>query len=354
MPTARSDFVPVTVGGYFYIAGGCITPQSISGSCSAISAVLERYSFAADSWQTMTPMPRNRTRYNAAAFNNSIYYIGGRDIFDNIVSPIDIYNIPTNSWSTIVLQQPISFSDGWAFAIDSVIYVSSGWTSDYQAIASTFVLNLTTADQQANPTLVSGLVPDRHYAVGDIGGAVIGRRAYLYGGWNATNFCSPQSVLEMYDADNNTWTVLPGSPLGRGDMGIAVIGTNILVSGGEEKSTPCDPTIFAANAHSVPTGDVEQFDTLLQTWAVLTPIAFPRFRFGTVASGTKIYNVGGMTPVTNYTSGLYQGMYFPVVSNVFEKDTAPVNSAFGLTAAGQPPMLFTLITLLLVLSSRQL
>jgi len=315
MPTARSDFIPVVVNNQLYVAGGCTSPQLINGTCFTITNVLEQYDFASNKWATMAPMPRDRTRYAATAYQDLIFILGGRDINDKTVQEVDVYSITNNSWSTYFQADGLmTFSDPLAFTIGSKIYVTGGYDDQYHTRSATFVLDM--ANNNNNFKFLQGVVPDRHFAFGDIGGAVVNGKAYLYGGWNQTDFCNPQNAMESYDPTTNTWTVLSPSIFGRGDMGITAIRNQIYVAGGETKAQPCTLP-YGADSYSIPVGQVSIYDTITDTWTVWSSIAFPRFRFGAAAYGTILYDIGGMGPYQNYS----YGAAFPVLSDLLAKNT---------------------------------
>jgi hypothetical protein len=110
-----------------YLFGGCISDQicqfdaakNISAGCycSEITSICDYYLPETDVWSdkcASAPIPRYRHAW--AKINGLIYLVGGRDVIDNLIQAIDIYNPVTNTWGTS-FSWPNATSDLVAFGI---------------------------------------------------------------------------------------------------------------------------------------------------------------------------------------------------------------------------------------------
>lgn len=94
MQTARSDFDSVSYNGYVYLLGG----QEQGGSEE--SALVERYTTADGTWQTLTPMPHARKNPQIAELDGKIYVLGGT--VNGVWSrKLDVYDIASDTWSSL-------------------------------------------------------------------------------------------------------------------------------------------------------------------------------------------------------------------------------------------------------------
>jgi N-acetylneuraminic acid mutarotase len=313
MTQSRSDFVAVEVGNFIYCAGGCVANQATSGFCPQISNTFEKYNSQLNQWTTLPAMPRPRYRYAAATVNDKIYYVGGRNLsqcgeFDCLIEEVDVYNIVTNSWSTLAPQSVNIPSDAAAFAIGTKVYVSGGYTLDYLSLPSTLVLDASLT----SPMLQAGVVANRSFDAGDSGAESINGKGYVFGGFTSSNnFCTPLTTMEIYDPSNNQWSVARAFVHGRGDMASAVVDGKLWVIGGETKVT-CNV--------SDPVNDVEFYDPSSNTWKDATSTPQDSFRFSGGAYKSTLFVMGGQGNVAS-------GGYYPVQNKVYSLDSLPFSAS---------------------------
>ena len=107
--------------------------------------------------------------------------------------------------------------------------------------------------------------------------AVVGDKIYLIGGF-FDNRASPSRGGIIFDTKTESWSTLPSEMINvrRGHTSVAV-GKKIYVFGG-----------YSCNVRS------EVFDTETGQWASIAPMKIPRYSFGAVAVGNKIFAVGGI------------------------------------------------------------
>ncbi len=93
MPTAR--FIPgsAVIDGKIYVIGGA--PVAFG-----ITAAVEEYDPATDTWTTRADMPTARQGVVAAAVDGIIYAIGGCEVDDRDSPTVEAYDPATDTWTT--------------------------------------------------------------------------------------------------------------------------------------------------------------------------------------------------------------------------------------------------------------
>ena len=129
MPTPRLDISGdgTLVNGKIYVMGGSDQFGSNEGTNAN-----EAYNPATDTWEIKAPMPRNRIAHMSAAVGNKIYVFGGTDgsgtFFTRFINEIDVYDVSTNSWSTLPIKMPTPVSDAAIAQHNGKIYILGGTT----------------------------------------------------------------------------------------------------------------------------------------------------------------------------------------------------------------------------------
>jgi len=310
---ARSDMVAVVVGDDFYLMGGCDGNQSVvTNQCPSITDDFTMYNFASDQFSPLPNAPRPRYRYAAAAVGDKIFYIGGRDLVDNVIPEVDVYDITLGTWSVLPDQGGVtSVSDASAFVIDSKLYVSGGYSAGYAPLASTMVLDTT-----ANQLIFSAdLVADKLIAAGDNGALAVGKYAYVFGGFGS-DWSAPIASVECYDSVLNTWSSLADMVSARADMAFAVVNTTLFVIGGETKDSI---------GNSVALANVELYNTLFHSWEIVSPIAIPRFRFTSAGweDMQRIFDIGGQLSFSS-SDTVSSNDFYTVLNKVYSASVADV------------------------------
>jgi hypothetical protein len=286
-PFPRSDYVSVTIGPYTYLYGGCTGNQFINYTCPSIDNKMFRYHFLSDTWLELTAGPIARFRYAAAASGLNIYYMGGRNTPDDaIINTVDVYNIGSNTWSTLP-NAYVDSSDSVAFVLGDDLYLTGGYYANYTAIDTTQKLNAPKNPTPANQIFQSGLVPTKNVAAGDQNAvAISSTQAIVLGGFKNGDFCRPLNIVELYDSTSNSWTVLNSFITARGDSGLVYVGNKLILIGGETKihQDECylGSSICAGELCTYPVADVEGYDIATGVWSKQTTLARAGFR----SSGT--------------------------------------------------------------------
>ena len=115
------------VNGKIYVMGGAPTFGPNAGTNAN-----QVYNIQTNTWETKSPMPRNRQLHAIAAVGNKIYVFSGQDKSgaapNEIVTydVIDVYDTTTNSWNTLSVKTPRKLASPAIAVIGSNIYLIGG------------------------------------------------------------------------------------------------------------------------------------------------------------------------------------------------------------------------------------
>ena len=253
-------------------------------------------------------MPSQRYRHGAAFVNGKLYLIGGRNLQDDLIKEVIVYDAKDGdlgSWTTFMTfdDDAYVFSDLASFGHDGNIYVIGGYDQNYNAQDKVFTINVETKNIVNLESMGTkrGDAQAVYYNEGKVEGI------YAVGGFTDVNgFCDPLSHGEKYDFKMNKWTEIDHLENKRGDKGLVVIGEKILAIGGEAKHEAyCtdDQSSIDPSSYSVAVDDVETFnpqDGDDAEWHVESD--FPSFRFRSAAAASeklgKVYVFGGKSAYT--------------------------------------------------------
>jgi len=313
MSVSRSDLGVSALGNAIIITGGCLGPQvsnvadNCSFSCNATTALVEAFFPANNSFVRLADMPRLRYRHSTEVINGLLYALGGRDSTDHLITAVDVYNYTTNTWTTssFSYSDPSATSDFSTFVRNDLIWLVGGYDYYY---------NISSAVSTFSPTsgFTYNAITPMSDPRGDTCATVYGNTIYVVGGFDpasGANYTIPVSTLEIYDYNSGKWNYGPATPAPGGDKACGIINGRLHVFGGEGKQ--------ATNAcvYSAPESNVEEFNLNTNTWTEEPPMDTPRFRFAaeyyTQPNGKQtLYVFGGQGP-RNAT-----GNFYPTLSSV--------------------------------------
>lgn len=297
LPTGLSDMT-ATLGdkGLVYIAGGCNSTDgnvylAEMGLFACLSITDTFYSFDVQTHEltTLAPLLQARYRHGAAYLQNQIWLIGGRGLEDNLIPEVDVYDIATDTWSTLGnLPSAYQTSDNAAFAHDAHVYIVGGFTQDYIAHNATLRL---TAD---NNTLVLDSMASIGQSRGDITGATDGTYAYIAGGFTDDNsFCQALDSVERYSFEQDIWETIAPLNFPRAEKALVAMNNKVFAIGGERQiENLCQITLPDPGEQTVAVKNVEVYQN--GEWTVLASL--PEFRF-------RMAGVGWEETLTIYTFG---------------------------------------------------
>ncbi len=268
---ASSEFVRqevsyVHVNGKFYLAGGDLRQ--------------EMYNPVTDAWTEVAPLPISGQptidHIQGVAVNGLIYYIGGLFSWPSgDTNTVYIYNPPTDTFTQGAnMASGRGRGAGGVAVYNGKIYYAGGlhngvvqnWFDVYDPASNTWssLPNMPFARDHFQAAVVN----DKFYAIA-------GRQLYI-------NFTLTQ--VDVYDFGTGLWsTASTALPTPRGGFATAVLGSEILVIGGETIPPDTNP------AHH----EVEAYNVLTNSWRTLTHMPTGRHGIQAAVCNGAVYIVAG-------------------------------------------------------------
>lgn len=292
-----------------YIAGGCSSEkgnENVGGNdfyCLEVTNEMYAFNVKTKTFAKMKNMPEPRYRHAAVEIYGKLYIVGGRDVEDNLVAAINVYDPTTDNWSELrTLPESAQVSDNAALTYEGKLYVLGGYNKDYDAQGSLIEIDLQTTGIISKQDMITprGDANAVSYEFAD--GKVI---AYIMGGFtSANNFCAPLADAEQYDFITDTWTLIPKMNFKRGDKSVVVHEDKVFAIGGEAKDADKCNADYVEPSDEVGSGsilvdDVEYYDPREEDpiWKFEQALDEHRFRAAAVAvkSTDSVYVFGGQS-----------------------------------------------------------
>ena len=257
MPTARTATAVAASGGLVYVMGGGLLGTTMIPP--PVTAIVEIYDPATDSWSTGNSMPTARKYAAVAELNGVIYVIGGDSLplFPGL-SIVEAYDTVTGTWTTKA-SLPYSITEAAAVAFNGQICVFGGENGG-SSLSRTECYD-PTADSWSPQADMS----TPRYG---LGAGVIGGYAYAMGGYQTVAIKPNLKTAERSDLVSLTWTPVTSMTTERMHFGV----------------TTASGLLYAIG------GGVEAYDPSLVTWTVKTqPSVSFVDRVGAETIGGMIY-----------------------------------------------------------------
>jgi hypothetical protein len=311
LPSAVSDMTVSEVAGRIIIAGGCVSGNNFLDEnvteypgyyCTDVTS--DVYEFDPDpnvkAFTKMASLSSPRYRHAAAVWEDKLYLIGGKDVEENYVTSVEVFDPETESWSEFTqLTDDQLRVDHAAVAYNGKIYVLGGYDEFYEAYTEMFSIDINNKNiVNLSPMLTAkGDAPATLY---ELNGKM---KIVSVGGFtHANDFCAPLDEAEIYDFEKDEWTSISPLNEARGDMGIAELNGVLYTIGGESKhESYCAPdNNVDASSASIAVDDVESLDPRKGDnveWSIEADLK--SFRYRAAAAVLKetdtIYLFGGQT-----------------------------------------------------------
>jgi DNA-binding CsgD family transcriptional regulator len=263
MPTPRERLAVIVYEDKIVAIAGD-TPNGVTG-------VVEIYNPADNTWATGKPKPTPVSNVAAAVVDGLIYVPGGYTAVGEAITTMEVYDPADDTWDTRApLPAPLC---AYAIAaVDGKLFVFGGWDGD-SYVASVYEYD----PQEDGWTAKTAMLTARGFAAA----GVVEGKVYVIGGYDGT---TEFALCEEYDPgkDDGTgvpWAIKAPMSVGRGGLGVAVVGKNLYAVGGGWQS------YLVYN---------ERYSPGTNTWANLeTPITAEWRNLGVAATEAKIYAIGG-------------------------------------------------------------
>jgi N-acetylneuraminic acid mutarotase len=124
---------------------------------------LDSYDPSTGEWEVLADAPRSRDHFQAVRANGNIYVVAGRNsnapdnTFGNTISEVDVYDIESNTWSTLPKGLPTARAGNAAILYDNQVLIIGGESGiQEKAHSEVEALNLTSTTWESLPPLLEG------------------------------------------------------------------------------------------------------------------------------------------------------------------------------------------------------
>ena len=259
------------------------------GYDSSDTRVTRLYDTQTDTWSVGARAPRPRRSEPAAAVHGtSMYVLGGRRA--NVLDAFDRYSVNADAWTSLP-DMPTPRAGLAAAAVNGAIYAIGGRGQPGGPCSQGPGGQLATVERFDLTTETWSTVESLPRARSDLAAAALGGRIYVFGGCRVT----PDGIrfldrVDVYDPSTDSWSAAPADlPTPRAAMyGVAAGAGLVHVVGGW--------------AGAGPLGVHEVYSPSQDAYQDAAPMLTPRAEMGVVASGPRVYAVGGALPAFGQSS----------------------------------------------------
>jgi N-acetylneuraminic acid mutarotase len=262
MPTARTYLGAAEVNGKIYAIGGFTNLNNT-----------EEYDPLTDTWTIKAAMPTPRFSFAIAAYQSKIYCIGGltgrgAPFASSVTGAIEVYDSTTNTWE-IKKPMPTARAHLEANVVNDQIYLIGGMTGGPNSTVSTNQAYNTASEKWTTKKPMP-------YPVASYSSTVVGNKIYIINGQ-----AGPENlnVTQIYDPATDSWTIGTPTPIIVNNHAACTV----LDSRGYER-------IYLIGGA---TSKVQIFNQENNTWSVGVSILTARDGLAVAVVNNTIYTLGG-------------------------------------------------------------
>jgi N-acetylneuraminic acid mutarotase len=249
LPIPTYGCAVASYGNQIYVFGGQIKGNN---SLEVNTNATKVYDIVTDTWVTKAPMPAARSLLEANVVGGKIYLVGG-DVNGTFN---EVYDPATDTWSTKASMPTAAYAYA-SGVVDNKIYVISDLTQIYDPQTDTWSLGATI------PVDVAGA---GSAVITDVGTAIA---IYVIGG--ETDIFSPQTIVQIYFPENNSWGFGASLPEPTSRLCAAALNNVLYAIGGTRavmhqgitdnwQGTP-GPNLFVTTPSPSPSPTIPEFPT---------------------------------------------------------------------------------------------
>lgn len=220
-------------------------------------------------------LPSPRKEFSACAIGCKVYVTGGRGSENGVSKDVWIYDTVHEEWSKGAPMLIARFGHGSA-ELENSLYVVGGHTAIagvFPASPSVSLKQVERYDPLSNKWTMMAPLRD-----GVSNAAVVSAKLKLFVFGGTTIHRDKASKVQCYDPVGNRWNIAAECPQPWRYTAAAVLGSQIFIMGGDTEFT-------AASAY--------RFDCETNQWTRVGDMTSKRMSCHAVASGNKLYVVGG-------------------------------------------------------------
>jgi N-acetylneuraminic acid mutarotase len=250
MPTPRSQFAISVYQNKIYVTGGLLKEPFVDRV--RVSDANEVYDPSTDTWETKASMPTPRSGLSASVVKGKIYLLGGGQEFPypnwGPSSINEVYDPETDTWATKTSMPQRVFLAA-SVVVNEKIHVLGG---QFEFLGGGYGDFHQVYDPENDTWTTATPVPEGFFSAG--AGATTGtyapKRIYVIGGERLNEDQNPSNVTQIYNPDQDSWTVGAPMPTPRSGISVAVLNDELYAIGGWPGFWP----MSAANEKYTPIG----------------------------------------------------------------------------------------------------
>ena len=190
MPTARAGAAASVVDDTIFVIGGRL---SAPGPCSGgpYLATVEKYDIDSDTWTTVAPLPSPRSDLTAVAHGGKIFVFGGCTgtvSTPSVTGEVDMYDPQTNTWTTGLAAMPTARTSLAAGHSGNKVYAIGGWDG-FSPLSVNEVYDIPSNSWSTNTPMPTARLEARVHSHGG--------RIYVVGGAQPA-FGTPTNATEVF------------------------------------------------------------------------------------------------------------------------------------------------------------
>merc|ERR1712091_667191 len=215
MPTARDGLAAGVVDGKLYALGGA----SNDGELAPLLDTVEVYDPAANTWDTVAPMPSKRWMMAAGVVDGKLYALGGENFDGSVLDTVEVYDPAANTWDTVA-PMPTARGSLAAGVVGGKLYALGGNAGGDDFVHTVEVYDPATdtwhtvAPMSTKPAnLAAAVVDGKLYTLGGL----VNDPAIEETGQKAID------TVGVYDPATDTWAVVAPMPTARYGLAAGVV-----------------------------------------------------------------------------------------------------------------------------------
>ena len=282
MQQARSGLGVVAVNGKIYAIGGSTSAGSYPYR-GGVEGVNEEYDPSSNKWTYKTPMPTSMSEFGIAVYNNKIYCME-----DDVNQ---VYDPATDTWENRT-PMPTPRHRLGANVVDGKIYIIGGYDRSLPYGGDATAINEVYDPETDTWSTKAPMLAEKC----DYASAVVGDKIYIIGGGSLS---APLiTVTQIYDTKTDSWSY--GAPFPYEYLSFRFLeGEKAGVTTGVD--APERIYIFAEIHETVDTGySVQIYNPENDSWTVGADIPTDRTGFGVAVLDDLFYVIGGGTAYTRF------------------------------------------------------
>lgn len=275
-PLAVYEAQGAVVGGRIYVFGG------FHDARTRATTRVQRYDPAADSWDTVAPMPEKITHAGHAADGDRVWLVGGfvGDHPGNSTAHAWVYDARADRWSALP-DLPAPRGGGGAALVGSTLHFVGGAIRNGDAYAGDFGDHWTLDVDTGRAWHPAAPMPNPR---NHLGALAANGQIYVIGGQHlGDEAAGNQTTVQRYDPATGAWTALAPLPSPRGHISSSLVlraGKILVIGGLANRSRALD--------------EVLEYDPSADSWRALDPLPAPRQSpIAKLVGGTLITTTGG-------------------------------------------------------------